>query len=78
MKKLCCEKDIAICNDLKARLESVGISCVVKSEEKDSLFKQKRGKKPAHELWVVVDENFDDAWTILNEQRKPSPETDDV
>jgi hypothetical protein len=74
MKLLCYEKDPAICESLKEQLDEAGIACLMKSEQGDSLFKA--SKKPAHELWIVNDAEFEKAWSLLNEHHAMQEEPD--
>ena len=77
MKKLCCEKDLESCHELKALLESRGIPCVVKSPEQVPLF-EARGlsrESALPELWVSRDEQFEEAWAILNGAAEPEADS---
>lgn len=76
MRRLCCEEDPTTCDQLKARIEAAGIACVVKSTADDALFQA--SKKVAHELWIANDEDFDKAWSVLNESQPPPEEPDET
>ena len=72
MKKLCCENSLEGCEAIKAIVEAAGIPCVIRNEATASLFGRQAGFEWP-EVWVVNDEQFDQAWALLN---RPVEESD--
>jgi len=74
MKKLCCEEDLELCHELKARLEEKGIACVVKHEGQDLLL---GGNRPLvgstlPEVWIADDNRFEEACRIAARESGPA------
>lgn len=76
MKKLCCEQQVEECEAIKAMLEQEGIPCVIRHEATASLFGTGPGMEWP-EVWVINDEQFDEAWAILNTPSDPSDVPDE-
>jgi len=72
VKKLCCENSLEGCEAIKAAIEAAGIPCVIRNEATASLFVDQAGLEWP-EVWVVNDEQFDQAWALLN---RPTEEPD--
>jgi hypothetical protein len=69
MKRLCCDRDPESCEELRAKLAENGIACVIKDARDTPLFDAVGGSAPPAlpELWVVEDDQFEAAWSILND-----------
>lgn len=80
MRRLLSDKSLGKCDMLKAVLESNGIECVLKNEHIPfstagvGVF----GIEPVYpELWVIDDDQYDDAMTLLSDVDAPeSPESE--
>jgi hypothetical protein len=74
MKLLLNDTDSDVCKAAIAKLQAAGISCTLREPEPATLFDSKNQNR--HEVWILNDADFEEAWKMLNADQ-PAEQTDD-